>query len=56
MYLKARHRLAMADCKAHWDEVIDYYQKIIALNPQLPQAYLGLGEAFRVLGQVHASC
>jgi len=29
----------------------EYYQKAIALNPRLPQAYLGLGEAFRVLGE-----
>jgi tetratricopeptide (TPR) repeat protein len=35
----------------HWGQVIGPFQKIIALNPQLPQAYLGLGEAFRVLGE-----
>ena len=27
------------------------FSKVIALNPQLPQAYLGLGEAFRLLGE-----
>jgi len=29
----------------------EYYQKAIALNPRLPQAYLGLGEAYRALGE-----
>jgi tetratricopeptide (TPR) repeat protein len=33
-----------------WEQVIAYCQKIIALNPQLPQAYLDLGWAYRVLG------
>ena len=33
-----------------WDQVIVLDQKIIALSPHLPWAYLGLGEAYRLLG------
>jgi len=29
----------------------EYYQKAVRINPKLPQAYLGLGEVFRVLGK-----
>ena len=42
-------RLALGT--GHWDRVIEYCQKIIALNPQLPQAYLDLGEDFRIVGE-----
>lgn len=35
----------------HWGHVVEYCQKIITLNPQLPQAYLDLGEAYRALGK-----
>ena len=31
--------------------MITYFQKVITLNPRLPQAYLDLGEAYRVLGE-----
>jgi tetratricopeptide (TPR) repeat protein len=41
----------LAQAEGHWDQVIDYSQKIIVLNPQLPQAYLDLGEAHRILGE-----
>ncbi len=44
----------MARRRGHWEQVIEYSQKIIALNPHLPQAYLGLGEAYRVLGDSKA--
>ena len=33
------------------DKAREYYQKAISLGPKLPQAYLGLGEAFRLLGE-----
>jgi len=35
----------------NFDKAREYYQKAVALNPPLPQAYLGLGEAYRVLGE-----
>ena len=41
----------VAQQKARWDQVIEFSQKIIALNSRLPQAYLDLGEAFRILGE-----
>lgn len=36
---------------AHWDQVIEFCRKIIELNPQLPQAYLDLGDAYRHLSK-----
>ena len=41
----------VAQQKACWDQAIKLSQKIIALNSRLPQAYLDLGEAFRILGE-----
>jgi len=41
----------LAQEQQHWGQVIDSSQKIIELNPQLPQAYFSLGEAYRILGQ-----
>ena len=41
----------LAQEEDHWEQVIEYCQKIITLAPQTPQAYLDLGEAFRFLGQ-----
>lgn len=35
----------------NFDKAREYYQKAIALNPSLPQAYFGLGETFRVSGE-----
>jgi superkiller protein 3 len=34
-----------------FDKAREYYQKAISLGPKLPQAYLGLGETFRFLGE-----
>jgi tetratricopeptide (TPR) repeat protein len=41
----------LAQEEGQWEQAIGFFQQVIALNLQLPQAYLGLGEAFRVLGK-----
>lgn len=50
-FIRAYEGMAiLAKERGQWDQVVAACQKIITLNPQSPQAYLGLGEAFRVLG------
>ena len=39
----------LAKARGQWSQVIEASQKIINLNPQWPQAYLDLGEAFWIL-------
>jgi len=41
----------IAQEKGDWDSSVMYYQKIIALKPRSSEAYLGLGEAYRMLGR-----
>ncbi|MBF0570343.1 MAG: tetratricopeptide repeat protein [Candidatus Omnitrophica bacterium] len=51
-YIKAYVAMArIVRQKSSWDQVIQYSQKIITLNSQMPEVYLGLGEAYRVLGK-----
>ncbi|MBF0510883.1 MAG: tetratricopeptide repeat protein [Candidatus Omnitrophica bacterium] len=41
----------LAKEQKQWDKAIPLLEKMIEINPQLPEAYLDLGEAFRMLGK-----
>ncbi len=51
-FIKAYEAMSrIAGERGSWDQVIEFSKSIIVLNPQLPQAYLDLGEAYRSLGE-----
>ncbi len=44
-------QVRLARAEGRWNDVIELSKKVLALNPQLPQGYLDLGDAYRGLGE-----